>query len=99
MRKTMMIGMTLLMMSSCQVPILKDPVEMNVINLRTGTASSGKKDLNIKHDPSKVGEWIAPPHRGIMDEIDPNQTCFPTRVWLKDIKPKLKEGSRAYRDR
>lgn len=98
MLKLLKLGVMLLTMCSCQVPTLKDPVKMYVINTNYLVAKSGPKNLNIKTDPKTLGEWIAPPVLTPLNQAPADMTCFSTKVWLEIVKPKLKEGARKYRD-
>lgn len=85
-------------MFSCRVPTIEEPVDSYVISLRRNLSKSGLRNLNIKDNPKKVGEWSGETVNGKLDNIPSELTCFSTEDWLQIIKPKLKEGARAYRD-
>ena len=91
MLQILIVGMTLLMMSSASAPVIKKPVYSCVINSKNQLARCGKRDLNYKHKRSSVGEWVGKPKNYSIHKAN-NMVCFGLKDWLKKIKPSLKEG-------
>jgi len=99
MLKIVMIGVMLLGIVSCIKPVtIKNPVEMYAINTEYMEAGAGLKNLNIRTDPSGVGEWLNEPIFIPLEEAPKNMMCFSMEDWLKLIRPKLKEGAQQYKD-
>ena len=90
--------MTLL--TGCNSPTVKDPVDSCIINTSLDTARCGKRDLNYKtKQRDQVAEWITPENNfnRRINELD-NYVCFSLEAWLIQIKPILKKGHDYYYD-
>ncbi len=98
MQKTLIVGVMLLGMFSCSCVSLKD-VTMYTVSLKYNEAGVATKNLDIKEDPDKVGEWNSDPVFTSLNNIPQDLQCFSLQTWLDSIKPSLKKSSRAYRDR
>ena len=97
MLQILILGMILLMTSSCNVPNVKDPVYTCVINTGKSTARCGERSLNYKNIRRKVGEWVVKPTNFDIHRAD-NMLCFDLQDWLERIKPSLKEGHDLWSD-
>jgi hypothetical protein len=97
MKKTLLISI-LFYLSGCKPPTIKKPIEMFAINLDFNEAAKGKKNLNFKNKKKKVGEWVTELEYINLSEAPRNLMCFSMETWLKQIKPKLKEGATYYRN-
>lgn len=95
----MMTGVMLLtMLSSCKPPTFKKPVQMFAISLKWNEAGVGYKILDYKQKKTRVGEWVQPTDFVDLEDVPENIICFSMDVWLKKVKPKLKEASDYYND-
>lgn len=93
------IGVILLvMLSACNPPTLKKPVQMIAISTKYGEIGVGTKNLNIRSKAKGVGEWVEQPRFMSIAHAPDNLMCFEMSIWLKVVKPKLKEGARYYDD-
>lgn len=97
MRKMLMSGLMLLMMFSCATRI-RDPQPVYVINSRFGSVAYGLKSFDHHSDASTMGEWVSNPKLIKWSEMPENVIGFPLEIWLKKIKPVLKEMARKRRD-
>ena len=101
MQKLMMIGVILSAILSCVTPAtIKEPVIMYDLSIDRYQAGVGKRNLNILSTPETVGRWVNPSEVKFysLDQLPSNLKCFSSTVWLKVVVPKLREGSRQYRD-
>lgn len=89
-----MIGVILL--TGCNSPTVKEPVRSYIINTNEMIIASGMRSLDYKKD--NVAEWIDSPTFEPIEAAN-NAVCFSLEDWLTKIKPTLKEGSMAWRDR
>ena len=94
----MMIGPILIMAFSCQIPTIKDPVQMYELRMSSAQAKVARRNLDIKSDPRTVAEKIEPFYIIEFNELPNSLMCFSLETYLKRIKPKIKEGAQAYYD-
>ena len=71
---------------------------MYAINTELYEAGKGLKNLNIRSNPDLVGEWIDELDFIPLSKAPTNMMCFSMKVWLKKVRPKLKEGAQQYDD-
>lgn len=98
MHKMLINGLILSTMFSCSAAIVKDPQPVYVINTKFMAVAKGSKNFNIKKGHENMTEWVDKPELIEWSEIPENLIAFPLEIWLKKIKPTLKEISRKYSD-
>lgn len=83
-------------LTSCNSPVVKDPVASFVTSQRFYKAEQGLRNLNYKKNKKTVGEFVTTPVTIDLSDL-PDSVCFPVSEWVK-IKATLKEGNDYYRD-
>jgi hypothetical protein len=94
-----MIGLMLFGMFSCSRAVIKEPQTVYVISTKFMAIAKGKKNFNYLSGPDEMAEWINPPKLSKWADLPENIIGFPLEIWLKKIKPVLKDISRKKRDR
>lgn len=91
----------MILLTGCRTqPVtIKDPIDFYIINQGLYEARVGKKNFNIRDTHTSVGEWVGNERIFVpLNQIPNLLACYPLKIWLEKIKPKLKEGARQYRD-
>ena len=94
----LMNGLILLMMFNCAT-VIKEPQPVYIINGKFGSVAYGEKSFNHRESVSQMAEWTKKPVLIKWSEMPENIIGFPLEIWLKKIKPTLKEMARKNRDR
>jgi hypothetical protein len=89
----------LLAMFSCANAVIKEPQTVYVISTKFLSVAEGKKSFNYKNGVDDMAEWIEKPKLTNWNELPENIIGFPLEIWLKKIKPVLKDLARKRRDR
>lgn len=98
MQRQLMIGLILLVMSSCAGVMVKEPQPVYVINTKTSSVAKGTKTFNVKEGRDKMTDWVEMPELVEWSEIPENLIAFPLEIWLKKIRPALKMLAQKYKD-
>ena len=99
MLKSLTNGLMLLAMFSCSQAVVKEPQTVFVISTKFMSVAKGKKNFNYKSGPDKMAEWIDKPVLEEWSNLPQDIIAFPLDIWLKKLKPVLKDLARKTRDR
>lgn len=98
MQKLLMNGLVLFATFSCSQAVIKEPQPTYVISTKFMSVAKGYKTFNYKNGEKTMGEWIAAPQLVKFSDLPENIIAFPLEIWLKKIKPALKNLARRNRD-